>query len=80
MATVAFLIVTLVAGIVQIINDYKTYGPSYIETVIINGVESTRTVSWTESVFTMIILLWFIILNLFLIKDVYKQKEITLGE
>ncbi len=80
MATVAFLIVTLVAGIVQIINDYKTYGPFYIETIIINGVESTRTVSWTESVFTMIILLWFIILNLFLIKDVYKQKEITLGE
>ncbi len=78
-ATEFILTVTLITGIFQAIRDFKTYGATYIETVIINGVESTRTISWKDSVFTIAILLWLIILYIFFIYEVHR-KEIAQTE
>jgi energy-coupling factor transporter transmembrane protein EcfT len=74
-ATEFILAVTLIAGTLQAIKDFRTYGPTYVETIIINGVESTKTVSWVDSAFTMIVLLWFLILYIFFTKDVYENEK-----
>jgi len=70
-ATCVFLSLVLIVGSVQVVSDYMTFGVSYIETITVNGVVSTQSITLYSQVFSMLALLWLDLVIVLLTRDIY---------
>jgi len=64
-----FLVLALILGVKQLIDNYTAYGPSYVETVMINGTMSQMTVTIMGSIVSIGLLLWLLALDILLTDD-----------
>lgn len=74
-ATMLFLIITIGVGLYQTLINYLSYGPSYIETIIINNVETSIVITWYNSVLALVLLVWIVALLSFLTKYIYWKDK-----